>query len=89
MQISTLRRFWGFSVKFSCRRRDVCISSTSSLWGYKVPGGCGARIPLLTVVAPAGVGYIVRFRARGVRSFGLPPACARKRTIYPHMREVK
>lgn len=49
---------------------------------------CGARIPLLVVVALAGVNYASRFKARGLR-LALHPAFALKREAYPHYREVK
>lgn len=89
MLIFTLQRFWGFSVKFSRRWVGLALLNTSRLCGLTPCGGCGARIPLLSVVATVGVSSLVRLHARGVRAFGLPPACACKRTRYPHLREVK
>lgn len=58
------------------------------LWGVNLSEECGARIPLLIVVALAGVNYASRFKARGLR-LGLHPAFALKREAYPHYREVK
>jgi len=85
IQIFFLRRFWGFNVKFRC---GWLKSTASILCGDKPNKVCRARIPLLIVVALAGVNYVSRFKARGLR-LGLHPAFALKREPYPHLREVK
>lgn len=79
--IITLQHFWGSSVKFS--RKQIGLNSLSAINSRPEQcsdGGCGARIPPLSVVALAGVTPGVRFNARGVRSKELPPDCALKRT---------
>ena len=85
--ISTLQRFWGFSVKFSrCWGENP---NTNQYYLALCDIWSGARIPSLIGIALARVNHIALINARVVRSFGLPPAFALPARYNPHSREVK